>query len=87
MLKISIIWLFMILSGLLGSPAVLGKDSRMKVIDFEDQVVEGMNKRPLDSLNQFGDGTGKNTRPHLYRKRIGFKSETERMLEEVGVQP
>ena len=62
------------------------KDSRMKVIDFEDQVVEGMNKRPLDSLNQFGDGNPDHRKPHLYRKRIGFKSETEQTLEEIGVQ-
>lgn len=49
---------------------------RQKVIDFEDEVVEGMNKRPLDSLNQVSEKDRKKRRPHLYRKRAGFRTET-----------
>ena len=37
------------------SNASFGKEKRMKVIDFDDEVVEGMNKRPLDSLNYLSD--------------------------------
>jgi hypothetical protein len=49
---------------------------RQKVIDFEDELVEGMNKKPLDSLNQISDKDRKKKKPHLYRKRVGFKAET-----------
>ena len=52
------------------------KVKREKVIDFEDELVEGMNKRPLDSLSQIGDAARRRKKPHLYRKRIGFRAET-----------
>ena len=80
-----VLWMVAAMGSIALSTA-FGKDSRLKVIDFEDQVVEGMNKRPLDSLNQFGDTNPDHRKPHLYRKRIGFKSETEQTLEEIGVQ-
>jgi hypothetical protein len=47
-----------------------------KVIDFEDELVEGMNKKPLDSLSQVSERDRKRHRPHLYRKRAGFRTET-----------
>ncbi len=50
-----------------------GKSS--KVIDFESEVVEGMNKRPLDSLSHISDEEKRRRRPHLYKKRAGFKTE------------
>jgi len=56
--------------------------SRQKVIDFEDELVEGMNKRPLDSLSQVGDGKRRAEKPHLYRKRVSFRSETRETLRE-----
>lgn len=49
---------------------------RSKVIDFEDEVVEGVNKRPLDSLSQISESDRKRRKPHLYRKRGGFREET-----------
>ncbi len=58
------------------------KTKRSKVIDFEDEVVEGMNKRPLDSLSQVGDGSKRKKKPHLYRKRVGFRAETQETLTE-----
>jgi len=57
-----------------------GKNSRQKVIDFEDEVVEGINKRPLDSLNQISEKDKRKNKPHLYKKRGGFKSETNDTL-------
>jgi hypothetical protein len=51
------------------------KGKGQKVIDFEDEVVEGMNKQPLDSVSQLSDLEKRRKRPHLYRKRKGFKSE------------
>lgn len=53
---------------------------RSKVIDFEDEVVEGLNKRPLDSLASLSDAEKRRRKPHLYRKRAGFRPETEDTL-------
>jgi hypothetical protein len=53
---------------------------RQKVIDFEDEVVEGVNKRPLDSLNEISERNRLKKKPHLYRKRGGFKTETSENL-------
>jgi len=53
---------------------------RQKVIDFEDEVVEGLNKRPLDSLSQISERDKKRRKPHLYRKRGGFSSEIAETL-------
>ncbi len=60
---------------------------RAKVIDFEDEVVEGMNKRPLDSLQQISDGDRRKRKPHLYRTRAGFRSETEETLRLIRFTP
>jgi len=60
---------------------------RAKVIDFEDEVVEGVNKRPLDSLNQISDADRKKHKPHLYRKRGGFRSETAETLRALRFTP
>jgi hypothetical protein len=60
---------------------------RQKVIDFEDEVVEGVNKRPLDSLNQISERDRRKKKPHLYRKRGGFKSETAESLRVMRYTP
>ncbi|MBC7691521.1 MAG: hypothetical protein H7222_07105 [Methylotenera sp.] len=58
-------------------------DGRQKVIDFEDEVVEGVNKRPLDSVSQLSERDRRRKKPHLYRKRHSFKSETAQTLSEI----
>lgn len=58
---------------------------RGKVIDFDDEVVEGLNKRPLDSLSQISE-RDRRRRSHLYRKRSGFSSETRETLEALRYQ-
>src|SRR5687768_12633706 len=40
-------------------------------ISFEDELVEGVNQRPMDSLTHFGDGSD-DGRSHLYLKRTEF---------------
>ncbi len=60
-----------------------GAEKRAKVIDFDDDVVEGMNKRPLDSLSEISERDGKKHKPHLYRKRAGFRTETEETLRQI----
>jgi|GEM_PF-756007 len=56
---------------------------RQKVIDFEDDIVEGLNKRPLDSLSQISEKDKKRRKPHLYRKRASFKTENGETLREL----
>jgi hypothetical protein len=53
---------------------------RQKVIDFDDETIEGLNKRPLDSLSQISEKDRRRHKPHLYRKRTGFRSETAETL-------
>lgn len=62
--------------------SLAGDKQRTKVIDFESNLVEGINRRPYDSLNQLGDARKKKGRPHLYRKRSGFSSDTRETLSE-----
>jgi hypothetical protein len=67
--------------------ADLTSNKRTKVIDFEDEVVEGVNRKPLDSLNQISERNGHKKKPHLYRKRGGFKSETAESLRVMRYTP
>ncbi len=62
-------------------PANDGRPS--KKLDFEDGVVEGLNKRPLDSFNQLSEADKRNKIPHLYKKRTGFAQETADTLKTV----
>ncbi len=75
--------LFLFLSSL----ASAGENKRQKVIDFEDEVVEGVNKRPWDSLSQISEADKRKHKPHLYRKRVGFGAETEESLRKVLFTP
>src|SRR5690348_10472216 len=59
------------------------KPKSQKVIDFEGDLVEGMNRQPLDSLNQVSDGNGRRRKAHLYRTRRGFRTETQESIKEM----
>jgi hypothetical protein len=48
------------------------KVTRSKVIDFEGDLVEGMNRMPLDSVNQVSEADKNKEKMHLYRKRKSF---------------
>jgi hypothetical protein len=74
-----------LLAVLLGGTA-LGAESpkRLKSIDFEEDLVEGLNKRPLDSLQSVSDGRGKRRKSHLYRKRTGYRTEIMERARERG---
>ena len=69
------------------SSAQAENGSRQKVIDFEESVVEGVNKRPLDSFNQISDAEKRKRRLHLYRKRASFKSETTQTIDQMRFEP
>ncbi len=57
---------------------------RKTKLDFEDQLVEGVNKRPLDSLNSVNDGNGGGKNRHLYRRKIRFDAENRRTLQDLA---
>jgi hypothetical protein len=44
---------------------------RTTTMNFEDDVIEGINRKNLDSVNQISERDKKN-QSHLYRKRAGF---------------
>ncbi|OFZ78765.1 MAG: hypothetical protein A2583_09855 [Bdellovibrionales bacterium RIFOXYD1_FULL_53_11] len=80
-----IAWLAFAMSILTNAGAFASeKTKRAKAIDFDDEVVEGMNKRPLDSVSQLSEAGRNRKKDHLYRKRGGFKGETAVMLRELG---
>lgn len=57
-----------------------------KVIDFDGDLVEGVNKRPLDSLSQISERERARRGRHLYRKRAGFRSETLKTIKDLRYQ-
>lgn len=55
---------------------------RAKVIDFEEATIEGMNRRPYDSLQALNEKDRNKRRAHLYRRRASFHSEVMESLRE-----
>jgi len=68
------------------APAAQGSNHH-SVIDFDDELVEGMNRQPLDSVSQVSDAGKKKHKPHLYRKRGGFRTESLQTLTDLRNQP
>lgn len=64
-------------------PAVADRSTS---IDFEDDIIEGMNKNPFDSLTRVGrqDGAGGGA---LYRRKRGFGREIKQTVREMGFAP
>ncbi len=54
-----------------------------KKLDFEDGVVEGLNKRPLDAFHQMSEADKGSKIPHLYKKRADFTDETAETVKQV----
>ncbi len=70
----------LILTSSLTPPALAG--SREKVIDFEDALVEGVNRKPYDSLQALSEKERRKRKSHLYHRRLSFQSEIEETLRE-----
>jgi hypothetical protein len=64
----------------------LHPSGRGKSLDFEDNVVEGMNRNPLDSLENISKKDGRD-QSHLYRKRTDFRKEMKSTIQEGGYTP
>lgn len=56
---------------------------RSKNIKFEDDVVEGMNKNPMDSAENLGRHDQQNA-AHLYHKPTDFKDAVQQTVHEMG---
>jgi hypothetical protein len=52
-------------------------------LSFEDELVEGMNKKPWDSLSQISEKNSKNNGAHIYWKRSHFQPEAQGTLREL----
>ena len=66
--------------------ASYAESQRSKQLDFEDNVVEGMNKNPLDFLEHVAKKDGKGQMP-LYKKRTNFRNEMKSVSHELGYVP
>ena len=73
--------LFLVL--LSGIQAGAHAGERKKALDFDEQTVEGMNKRPLDSLNSLADGLNSRDGKHLYQKKKRFHAESQRTVRDL----
>jgi hypothetical protein len=55
-------------------------DESKKTLDFDAEVVEGMNRQPLDSLTQTSEGDGSGSKNHLYRRIKNFNEESQELV-------
>ncbi len=86
MRKLNRFWIFLVLAPVVSSSVVQAQEpakaGRQKVIDFEESLIEGMGKRPLDSFQQ-DSGSGDETEGRrLYRIRKSFRTELKGTLQE-----
>lgn len=66
------------------SDVKLDSETKSKTkLDFDGAFVEGMNKRPLDSLMQISDADKRKRKAHLYHKRDSFKPETAETIQDM----
>lgn len=67
-------------------PTITQANDRQKELNFEDELIEGVNKRPLDSLNTLGETDREKRRQRLYQKKPDFQSETQHTLRDLRYQ-
>jgi hypothetical protein len=70
---------------LFSSTSYSGENKRSKSINFEDELVEGINRKSLDSVNQLSEFEA-NQRKHLYRKRSGFVDRDRLVMDELKLK-
>jgi hypothetical protein len=61
-------------------------NKRQKELNFEDDVIEGINRKPLDSVNQISERDD-HEKPHLYRKRATFSDLNLELSDNLRLQP
>jgi hypothetical protein len=78
-------WILFISMMLITIPSQ-AQSKRSTVLNFEDEMVEGINRKPLDSVNQISE-RNKKGQGHLYRKRAGFADRDQILMNELRLQP
>ena len=63
-----------------------GLAQRSKSLHFDEDMIEGINRSPLDRFNQLSEATREDS-SHLYRKRSGFSDRNAVLLEEMIFKP
>jgi hypothetical protein len=58
---------------------------RSTSINFEDEMIEGINRKPLDSVNQISE-RNKKGKQHLYLKRAGFADRDQVLTKELRLR-
>lgn len=66
---------------LLSSTSYSADSKYSKSINFEDELVEGINRKSLDSANYLSENDP-NRRKHLYSKRSGFVDRDRIIMED-----
>ena len=61
-----------------------GSPDNQKTLDFEGEVVEGVNKMPLDSLSTTSEDGDRSKRRHLYQRVKDFDEETQELSQEIA---
>jgi len=59
---------------------------RAKSLSFEEEVVEGLNKNPFESAQHVGTADP-DAGSRLYKKKLNFKKENRRVVEDLKVSP
>ena len=59
---------------------------RSKSLNFEDDMIEGINRKNLDSVNQMSEHDRRNFQ-HLYRKRASFDDLNQELAKEMRLKP
>jgi hypothetical protein len=54
-----------------------------KKLDFDGDVVEGMNRQPLDSLTSVSEGDGDGANNRLYRRKKKAEPENRELAREI----
>lgn len=74
---------FALLAAVSGLASASEGPTRSTSLKFGDEVVEGMNKNPLDSLQMLGR-KGPKSGPRLYRKKTDVSRELKKTVTEMG---
>lgn len=64
------------------SSSAIANSKRSKTLNFEDDLIEGINRKPLDSVSQISDPT-RDDQDHLYQKRSGFQDRNQILRKEM----
>ncbi|MBS1957870.1 MAG: hypothetical protein JST80_00215 [Bdellovibrionales bacterium] len=79
-------WILIVGMMLITSEVQAQNSKRSTVLNFEDEMVEGINRKPLDSVNQISE-RNKKGKSHLYKKRAGFADRDQILMNELRLQP